>query len=161
MSVVVRPAHGGDADAVRQVGLDAWPETYAFAGATFVAEGLERWWSPEAVRRGLATTTTLVAEVDGEVVGTGNRDVRGDVPVIWKLYVRPEHQGRGVGGALLRSLLDLHPDEPLELEHVDGNERAAALYARHGFTEVRREPVPGHPAAWPVSVWLRCAARRG
>jgi hypothetical protein len=29
----------------------------------------------------------LVAVGGGEVVGVGNIDVRGDVPVIWKLYV--------------------------------------------------------------------------
>jgi hypothetical protein len=28
----------------------------------------------------------------------------------------------------------------LQLEYLDGNERAAAFYAARGFTELRREP---------------------
>jgi len=81
----------------------------------------------------------------------GNLDVRGEVPVVWKLYVLPAAQGRGVGSTLLRALQDQVPGRPVELEHVEGNDRAAAFYARHGLHEVRRERLDVGPA----SVWLR------
>ena len=37
------------------------------------------------------------------------------------------------------------------IEYIDGNDRAAAVYARRGFVEVRRDPAdqPG----WPDQVW--------
>ncbi|MEJ5946376.1 GNAT family N-acetyltransferase [Pseudokineococcus basanitobsidens] len=149
--VVVRSATPEDAGLIRGVGSAAWPETYDFAGEGYVRRGLEQWWSPEAVRRGSATTTTLVAEVGTVVVGMGDLDLHGEVPVVWTLYFSPGHQGRGVGGALLRALLDLVPGRPVELEHVAGDERAAAFYARHGFREVRREPAE----CGAVLVWLR------
>nr|WP_281361751.1 GNAT family N-acetyltransferase [Nakamurella aerolata] len=49
--------------------------------------------------RGIETTKTFVAEVDGATVGMGNIDLRPDKPVIWKLYVLPEHHGVGAGHA--------------------------------------------------------------
>jgi GNAT superfamily N-acetyltransferase len=151
--VLVRPATSADADAIAAIGHAAWPATYGFAGADYVAHGLATWWSPDAVARGLSTTTTLVAEVDDDIVGMGNIDLRPAVPVIWKLYVLPSHQGRGVGSALLGGLVAAAPSDrrAVSIEYVDGNVRAAAVYARHGFVEVRREAA--ERAGWPEQVW--------
>jgi GNAT superfamily N-acetyltransferase len=150
----VRAAAAFDVAAIRAVGEAAWPETYSFAGHDYVEHGLATWWSEEALQRGLAATTTLVAEAAGQVVGMGNVDLRPRVPVIWKLYVLPGHQGTGVGSRLLTSLVEQVPAErtAVALEYVDGNDRAAAFYARHGFVEVRRQPAedPG----WPDQVWM-------
>ena len=155
MTIQVRTATASDLAAIRAVGEAAWPETYAFAGHDYVEHGLATWWSEEALRRGLTTTTTLVAETAGHVVGMGNVDLRPRVPVIWKLYVLPSHQGTGVGSRLLASLVRRVPREraAVALEYVDGNDRAAAFYARHGFVEVRRQPAdePG----WPDQVWVQ------
>lgn len=83
----------------------------------------------------------------------GNVDLRPEVPVIWKLYVRPDHQGHGVGSALLRRLVASVPAgrRSVAIEYADGNDRAAAVYARHGFVVVRSEPAD-HPG-WPAQVW--------
>ena len=95
----MRSADPADAEAICGIGHAVWPETYAFARNEYIEHGLATWWSLDAVERGLGTTTTLVAECDGRVVGMGNVDLRPDVPVIWKLYVLPDHQGKGVGRA--------------------------------------------------------------
>ncbi|WAL65098.1 ribosomal protein S18-alanine N-acetyltransferase [Amycolatopsis cynarae] len=52
--------------------------------------------------------------------------------------VEREHQGRGVGTALLRALLE-KADElnaPVFLEVRTDNDRALELYARHGFSRI-------------------------
>jgi ribosomal protein S18 acetylase RimI-like enzyme len=128
---VVRRATEDDADRVRAVGLATWPSTYAFAGEDFVEHGLAAWWSREAVARGISDTVTLVAETEEGVVGMGNLDLRRDPAVIWKLYVRPEAQGTGVGSALMDALLGaLPPDrDTVTIEYMDGNDRAGAFYA--------------------------------
>lgn len=151
--VLVRPATADDVAAIVAVGHATWPATYDFAGSDYVEHGLATWWSPAAVLRGLSSTTTIVAEVDGRVVGVANVDLRPDVPVIWRLYVLPAHQGTGVGGALLRALVDAVPADrrAVSIEYAAGNDRAAAVYARHGFVETRRES--GERPGWPEQVW--------
>ncbi|GAA0558079.1 hypothetical protein GCM10010172_46390 [Paractinoplanes ferrugineus] len=151
--MLIRGAGDEDVDAIVAVGQLTWPATYAFAGDEYVREGLDTWWSAAAIARSLRDTTVLVAvDEAGVIVGVGNIDLRGDVPIIWKLYVRPASQGTGAGSALLAALLARATDLPVRLEYVDGNEPAARFYAGRGFTELRREP--GDRPDWPDTVWL-------
>lgn len=77
-----------------------------------------------------------------------NLDLRREPPVIWKLYVVPGSQGTGAGPALIRAAIT-EAGGPVRLEHVDGNERAAAFYARAGFVEVSRNAtVEGPDQVW-------------
>src|SRR4051812_13071990 len=61
-------------------------------------------WAPERpdVKRWQSrfkSSKTIVAELDGKVVGFGNLDSSGKV--IGMLYVHKDHQGQGVGSALI------------------------------------------------------------
>ena len=81
----------------------------------------------------------LVAELAGEVVGhvMFSRSLL-DAPrrlvavqVLSPLGVRPDHQRRGIGGALVRHGLQLLGDRGVPLVFVEGDPR---YYARLGFT---------------------------
>jgi GNAT superfamily N-acetyltransferase len=55
-----------------------------------------------------------------------------------EFYVAPEHRGRGIASAALARLADLARGdgiEALHLEVMDGNDRAARLYRRHGWEQ--------------------------
>lgn len=150
----LRQATERDVEAIRNVGSLTWPPTYDFAGPDYVADGLSRWWSNEAIRRSLQNTDYWLAEVDERVVGVCNLDLRQSPPVIWVLYVLPEFQGQSVGSALLRNIIDSVPSdvERVALEYADGNESAGQFYARQGFVEVRREK--NERPGWPDQVWV-------
>jgi ribosomal protein S18 acetylase RimI-like enzyme len=88
----------------------------------------------------------LVAESDGELVGHGMLD---PLPlaatrhvVHLTLVAHPEWQGKGIGEALLRSLIEWAKHEPtvekIELHVRASNEAAQALYRKVGFTEMGR-----------------------
>lgn len=87
-----------------------------------------------------ATRRLLVAELEGFVVGvaglhlySGRRAHAGSLG----MGVREECQGRGVGTALLRAILDLADNwynlRRVELEVYADNESAIRLYRKHGF----------------------------
>ena len=83
---------------------------------------------------GLFDDRLWVAELDGRVVGFA---AYADDELTW-MYVHPAHQGRGVGTALLRHLVDhatAEGVERIELTVLDGNP-ARRLYEREGFTLV-------------------------
>ena len=96
-------------------------------------------------------------EADEELVGVmGIQPVR-DVELIRHAYVLPEHQGRGVGAALLRRLMDQDPATgsqagPMLVGTWAAAEWAIRFYERHGF-----ELVPGERTAallrayWTIS----------
>jgi putative acetyltransferase len=85
--------------------------------------------------------TELVAVVDGKAVGhlgiLGNASPRRRHVASFGLCVHPDYQGRGIGSALMRAMLDL-ADNWLNLVRVElsvfsDNATAIALYKKHGF----------------------------
>jgi GNAT superfamily N-acetyltransferase len=92
-----------------------------------------------------ACAEAVLAEVGAEVAGfalffhnissfAGRRGI-----FIEDLYVRPEHRGRGVGGALLRHLIELARDRRcarLEWSVLNWNRSAIEFYERLGARPV-------------------------
>lgn len=143
----IRKAEPADAEAVRDVGLRTWPVAYdGLASPEFVVDGLAQWWSPEAVERGIRTGITLIAlddtDDEDQVVGMVGLGREGDFWVMWKLYVLPEHQGRGVGKALLDAAIAALPDgtDQLLLDVLVANESAIGFYRKQGFRQAERTP---------------------
>jgi GNAT superfamily N-acetyltransferase len=62
--------------------------------------------------------------------------------------VRPEHQGRGLGSALLSPTLARCDREGLPAYLEASSERSAALYERLGFEHVRQLRLAGSPPLW-------------
>jgi N-acetylglutamate synthase-like GNAT family acetyltransferase len=95
------------------------------------------WQEPYMTRRALdAEIATGVAfwgwDDGGDLVGVmGLQRVR-DVTLIRHAYVRTSHQGRGVGGALLKRLMD-DTTGPLLVGTWTAAEWAIRFYERHGF----------------------------
>ncbi|QYG93258.1 GNAT family N-acetyltransferase [Iamia sp. SCSIO 61187] len=67
------------------------------------------------------------------------------------LAVAPSHQGRGIGSALLRSVL-AQCDVGGEAAYLEAtSERNRALYERHGFRLIREIPLPdGGPTSYAM-----------
>jgi GNAT superfamily N-acetyltransferase len=148
--IVVRLATEADVEGIRDVGHRAWPPTYEpIAGAAYVEQGLARWWSAEAVLASIRRGGVFVAQAAGEIVGMASVGEQDGTPYLWKLYVVPDRQGGGAGSALLAAVIDSVPPGTtrLGLDHVDGNERAAAFYRAKGFVRTGRKtsPIDGGP----------------
>lgn len=153
--VVVRTAVGDDLDAVLEIGHRTWPGTFEpIAGPEYVEMGLAKWWTPDATIPAIRTGRTLVAEVDGAVVGMAVYGPHDDDLVLWKLYVLPEHHGKGVGHRLLETVVARAEElghRRLSVSVVEGNDRALRFYERHGFRETRREQ---GGSGLPDSIWI-------
>lgn len=142
MSVVVRAEEPGDHDAVRAVHVAAFP-TDDEARLVDALRG-----DPSIV-----TELSLVAEVDGAVVGhvlvTRARLVGDDgerpIALLAPLAVHPDHQRRGVGAALLAAVAERAAGAGEPAIVLEGD---PAYYGRHGW-----EPAAGCGITMPLPDW--------
>lgn len=152
---VVRNAGHDDVVAICRFGEAHIRPHYApLIGAVAAEEQVHRWWNEKHIGAAVAGGLIVVAEADGQLVGVGQRGRRGDDHVVYKLYVHPQHRGRGLGSRLLDALIRQLPAnvDRLCIEHFVANERAGAFYKREGFTVERIESSPTRDPALGV-VW--------
>ncbi|NEA37121.1 GNAT family N-acetyltransferase [Streptomyces sp. SID13031] len=79
---------------------------------------------------------------DERVVGMVGLGREGDFWVMWKLYVLPEYQGKGIGKALLDGAIAALPagTSRLLLDVLVTNEPAIGFYRKNGFGAARSTP---------------------
>ena len=93
---------------------------------------------PEALRRGFAgSLLTLAARENGTLVGLLRAVGDGcTVVLVQDLLVRPDHQRRGIGTALMQAIeraAEASGARMIVLETQTCNENAIAFYRRNGF----------------------------
>lgn len=150
----VRLARPEDLDGVLDVGRETWNATYVpLAGEAYVRKVLALWWTADGMLAAIAERRVWVAEIDGQIVGMAMYGTNDRTVDIWKLYVRPDFQGQGIGTSLLNSVLDAtrHSTDSVVLAYMDGNEGTRAFYDRRGFVETHRE---GDDLGGPDHVWM-------
>ena len=125
--------------------LGRWPADMSAADEAAWREGFAD-WTREQVRDEVAGSTTSVVEVDGVPVGR-HRVVREDDRVeLAGIQLLPEHQGRGLGAAVVRDVVEEAERRgvPALLSVEKDNPRARALYERHGFVLVGEDDREHH-----------------
>jgi phosphinothricin acetyltransferase len=139
----VRLATLDDAEPIRQIyNLEVTTSTATF---DLVPRSLEDQCAWQAERSG--ARAVVVAERDGQVCGFGSLSPWRDRPayattVEDSVYVHREHQGKGVGRALLEELLrtaTAHGFHACMARIVGGHQASIALHERCGFEVVGTE----------------------
>lgn len=134
--VTVRRSTEADVDALRQIyeDFDVYADTLQLPFPSH-----DNW--KKRLSGAPPTLYHLVAEIKGEVVGSivvePMANLRRRHAGSIALAVKGARQGQGIGGTLMRSAIDLADNwinlMRLELTVFVDNERAVALYRKHGF----------------------------
>ncbi|WP_221155304.1 GNAT family N-acetyltransferase [Rhizobium lentis] len=135
--LTIRKITHADREAVGAVGFAAWAAGRAFEDSYRDPEVIAKVQHEFAVFPHEAKGEIFVAELDSEIIGWGARD--GDPNYVSDLWVHPDHQGRGIGRALLLHLCEVMAAEGLATARLDTharNEGAIRLYQRCGFTVI-------------------------
>ncbi|WP_457966531.1 GNAT family N-acetyltransferase [Arthrobacter sp. D1-29] len=138
--MIVRPARPGDV-----TGLAALKEAWAQLSRPVseserreFAEDLAAWMRSQG-----QALMCHVAEIDGQLVGMAWLVLFERVPDIHdrtrltgdlqSVYVLPQHRERGIGRALVRSLIDRADERGVPRVTVSANAAAAGMYSAEGF----------------------------
>lgn len=137
--VVIRDVTVADLPALRAMLVATWHATYdPIYGVDRVAAITDRWHALDQLRAGLGPQRiALVAVADGTIVGHAYVTVADDAATLWRLYVQPHVQRRGIGARLVTAAFaaaPAHTRQRLEVEPANG--AAIAFYRRMGFIDI-------------------------
>ena len=145
--MLLRPATFDDAEAIRAIyNLEVTSSTVTF---DLVPRSIDDQLAWQQSRSG--AHAVLVAELDGEVAGFGSLSKWRDRPaysttVEDSIYIHREHQGQGVGRAVLSKLVETataHGFHACMARIVGGHDASIALHRRCGFEIVGVEKEVG------------------
>lgn len=141
--VSIRPAEPADAGAVAELGAEVIPSTYGPIDEALARHQLTTWWTEEVLAERMQRRPHWVAEAgDGRVGGVSDLGRYEGRAVVWKLYLRRDWQGRGLGRALLDRSVAAAGTEDVWLDVFAENHRAVGFYTAQGFEVVDAEEVP-------------------
>lgn len=148
--VIIDRAVPADAEAVVELLRQTWFDTYpnTEAGITYedirrrvegekgehIPQNIERW------RSNIVTTdnsrAVYIARIGDEVVGMVAPSFVDGRRRVGALYVLPEVQGKGIGGKLMRKMLEWHgADNDIYLAVASYNQNAINFYQHFGFEQ--------------------------
>ncbi|WP_199860687.1 GNAT family N-acetyltransferase [Oceanobacillus damuensis] len=105
MSFLIRKMTKEDTKKVQDVAQKSWNTTYEGIIPSEIQENfLNAAYSDEMMEKRLNSSLLLVAEVENSLVGFANYSpVKNECEVeLGAIYIYPEHQGKGIGTALLQ-----------------------------------------------------------
>jgi len=138
--IKIRPAASADAQGILESHYSAVHET---ARRDYPDEILDAWSTPVTPERiraylenALPRETTVVAEVEGRVVGFGS--IVESSNELRAVYISDTFRRKGVGSALLQELENLAKERGCKELTLDSSLTAERFYLQHGYTEMGR-----------------------
>lgn len=103
--------------------LQASIEAHSFISSSYWQDNLE-----DMVTKYIPNSQTYVYEADGKIEGFVSLVNSNHIAAI---FVRPEMQGKGIGGKLMKFVMDGHKE--LTLTVYKKNKKSVDFYTRHSF----------------------------
>ncbi len=142
LPVLIERATTADAGEILTVQRAAYVSEAQLYGDPYIPALIE---SLEQVRKVIEGAVVLKALDAGRVIGAVRGQVSGTTCLVGRLVVAPDHQGRGIGTALLTALHEAVPEaEAFDLFTGHLSEANLKLYRRLGYRETSRERMDDH-----------------
>lgn len=141
---MIRHAESEDAEEIHDVALKSWKDTYShILSEEAIEEVIDDWYSVEDLKEQVEHPIFYVAEKQGKVVGFVHATVEDGKATLHRIYLNPEHQGRGIGSKLYRKVENdiKQKADKIELEVLAENQKGNSFYQKQGFREVKSEEV--------------------
>jgi putative acetyltransferase len=143
----IREAQAADASAIAEIHRAARRDALPYLPVLHTPEGVLAFFRDRVLTQCEVWVGTLAGPVAGFCVVKDER--------IDHLYVAPEHQGRGLGGRLLRHAMGRRLS--LQLWTFQRNVRARRFYEKHGFVAIKETDGSGNEEREPdvLYAWSR------
>lgn len=150
MKFNIREMKKDDIQEVQEVAKRSWNDTYdGIIPLEIQEEFLKSAYNDEMMQRRMENSLIYVSEVDEKIVGFANfSSVKEDGKVeLLAIYLNPEHQGKGIGTALLNEgIKNLEGEKEIFINVEKENKIGTTFYRARGFKMISEfdEDFNGH-----------------
>jgi ribosomal protein S18 acetylase RimI-like enzyme len=145
----IRPARTDDVTAIRTVARSSWHAAYDdFLGPETVDRTVDEWYALDSLRAVIEDSEHVVSvaeDRDTAVLGfahVGQSPEDDGLSELYRIYVRPERWGEGIGSRLLADVTErVTGYDRLGLSVFTENEVGIEFYEREGFERVGTEEI--------------------
>lgn len=138
--MAIRGATTDDIEGIRRVARQSWRTDYPeILSRETAEEAVEEWYDPDHLEEEVESDDALIPvfeTVDGDVGGFAQIVWDAQTGTVLRLYVAPDHRGRGIGTDLLTWTVDALADRNVERVRalvLSENEPGNAFYRSFGF----------------------------
>ena len=132
-----------DAVAIQRLLRDTWEDTYGdYLSQATLDEVYKNLQSIEALTQQIENPRLYfpLAKEGNELVGLSTTHMPEDTIVMFRLYVSPQHQRKGIGELLFKNVIEhFQGAKKIQLSVEVMNLKGQAFYKKHGFKEIKRE----------------------
>lgn len=137
------PATSSDVADIQELLHETWLDTYSnHLSQTTLNEVFQNWQSIEFLTKQIGNPKLHfpLAKENGKLVGLSTVHMPVDTIIMFRLYVSPKHQRKGIGELLLNSVITHFPAaKKIQLHVEEMNPKGLAFYKKQGFEEIKRE----------------------
>ena len=140
ISGIHRRLSPGDVEELRELLRICWIDTYTgILAGSVIDTAIQEWQSKKSLLGGLVNPRGYYAGyfVGGVLVGMVSAGkIAPDAVKIFQLYVRPGHQRKGIGRALMDGAIKHFSSDAVRrviLEVEKGNKKGVSFYKKYGF----------------------------
>ena len=131
-----------DAEAIQKLLRETWKDTYGdHLSQETLDEVYKNWHSIEFLTKQIENPSLYfpLAKEGDELVGLSTAHMPEDGIVMFRLYVSPRHQRKGIGELLLQNVIEHFQGAKKIQLHVEVmNPKGQSFYKKQGFKEIKR-----------------------
>lgn len=132
-----------DVAAIQTLLRETWQDTYSdHLSQETLDEVYKTWQSIEFLTKQIENPKIYfpLAKAADELVGLSTSYMPEDTIVMFRLYVSPQHQRKGIGDLLLKNVIEhFQAAKKIQLHVEVMNPKGQSFYKKHGFKEMKRE----------------------
>lgn len=141
----IRHAKNEDTEKIQEIAMETWIDAYSeIIPEKTIRKVVSDWYKIEDLNQQVNDKIFYISKNEEEITGFIHASVRNGKAHLHRLYILPEHQGKGLGSKLYEKAekqIKGQKASKIQLEVLSQNKKGLKFYKKFGFEEKEQKEV--------------------